>query len=356
MKWILCASLVVSLIGTSCTSTSTGPTGGTTPQVLIYNHFESANGSRGVWRVNSDGTGLKQILTAGYVSSAPRGNELVAVSSDSLAANPDIRVVNLDGGLLRALTSATQGDFVLMHPVLSPDGLHVVAYGANRGWPMDSGGMYVIDVDGTHGHWAPTNSERESEGAISPNGNLLAYYGSDKKFHIAHLDGSGAVAVGDSIFSGGDFYSRIQWSANGNVVYFDNYVIAKGYQTWRVNADGSGLVNLSTSMPSMAAVEMPLWSPDGNSLLCLSGTSAADIAMYVANADGSNMRKLMIPDSAPVYVIYSWSPDGKQIAFTSYKIGADPDFIPGTLYIVDVASSATRKLADSVSYGAYWAQ
>ncbi len=87
----------------------------------------------------------------------------------------------------------------------------------------------------------------------------------------------------------------------------------------------------------------PTWSPDGTRLAFLAGRLSLNsdndtVALYVADADGSNVRKLT--DCPEIYSCavatgsgLSWSPDSRSIAITS-----------GHLYVVDVADGARRQL------------
>jgi Tol biopolymer transport system component len=85
------------------------------------------------------------------------------------------------------------------------------------------------------------------------------------------------------------------------------------------------------------------WSPDGTQLAFLAGrwspNSDSDaVALFVADADGSNVRRLAsCPEIFACGVAFqsgvSWSPDGRSIAFAS-----------GHLYVVDVATGARRQL------------
>jgi Tol biopolymer transport system component len=88
---------------------------------------------------------------------------------------------------------------------------------------------------------------------------------------------------------------------------------------WTMRADGSQQRQLS--QPSEGEFATPMgWSPDGarflftRAALTLPTEGAAEnpSAIYIANADGTGVRKLADRSASP-----SWSPDGDEIAFVS---------------------------------------
>ena len=95
-----------------------------------------------------------------------------------------------------------------------------------------------------------------------------------------------------------------------------------------VNADGTGLVNLTNGSGSN---RLPRWSPDGTRIVFTSGDH-----IFVMNADGSDRRALTSDDSrngSPV-----WSPDGSRIAFDSDR-GGDWD-----IYAIGIDSTGLTQL------------
>jgi TolB protein len=105
-----------------------------------------------------------------------------------------------------------------------------------------------------------------------------------------------------------------------------------------MNADGSGLTNLSNSP---AADFYPAWSPDGNRLAWVSrGSAASDI--YILESDGSFTNLTNNPGG---YWEPAWSPDGTQIAF-SYQPDAfgNKPYLDGVLHVVDVDGTNLTEL------------
>jgi Tol biopolymer transport system component len=88
-----------------------------------------------------------------------------------------------------------------------------------------------------------------------------------------------------------------------------------------MNADGSGLSDVTTSPSDMANgfyEENPAWSPDSTKIAY---DSDREEGLYVMNADGSGVTKIA-RGSNP-----SWSPDGKRIVFAGkdglYAVNSD---------------------------------
>ncbi len=100
-------------------------------------------------------------------------------------------------------------------------------------------------------------------------------------------------------------YGGLGWSPDGQKIAFAD---ASGV-VYVVNADGSGLLNLTLNSPRFDV--NPSWSPDGQRIAFMRGrVNNPDI--YVMNADGSGLRRLTRNGaSRPI-----WSPNGRRIALT----------------------------------------
>ncbi len=97
-----------------------------------------------------------------------------------------------------------------------------------------------------------------------------------------------------------------------------------------VHADGTGL----TPLVAEAGARNPAWSPDGASIAYFDGRG-----VNVINADGSGKRFVTAAKAWGGWAGWlTWSPDGAQIAFTSYT-GDKSD-----LYLVNADGSARRQL------------
>lgn len=355
MKYLALAIITASLFVWSCKPTTVAPVTGANASIIVFNHLGANGNSRGAWSINSDSTGLKQLVSDGYLASAPRNNIFVAISYDSAADLLSLVKGTIGTTSTSIVASARVDGRILNHPHLSPDGQHIVCYAYNGLWSSDSGGLYVIDIAGTNGHWAPTNAAYEAEAEFSPDGSRIAYYGSDHKLHIMNVDGSNLISVGTDVRPGNDFLSLIQWSAAHDRIDFTSYNNNVNSQ-WYVSSDGRSLTNWLSISSAFATISRPVWSPDGTKLVCLSGTSAADVGVFIANSNGTNMQRLSLPAPTGLSIYNTWSPDGTQLALTAQDLTGSNPTPPGVLFIHNVSTGVTTKLADSVDGVVYWAR
>ena len=119
---------------------------------------------------------------------------------------------------------------------------------------------------------------------------------------------------------------------NGKIVFTSNRN-GPGLKLWTMNPDGSNSTQLTDeskrgpTLPSFSPTYDvdPKWSPDGTKIAFLSnrnygiGTSDESHAIYVMNADGSDVRRVVIDLSgikeSPEIGSFEWSPDGAKFVF-----------------------------------------
>ena len=118
-----------------------------------------------------------------------------------------------------------------------------------------------------------------------------------------------------------------------------------------MNADGSEQNRLTNNpgKPPSAVDEHPAWSPDGRKIAFVSYRDR-NPEIYVMNADGSEQRNLTDNSAADRHP--SWSPDGNKIAF--YRRIRDLGIVGGSrrvanfeIHVMNADGSEQKNLTDN---------
>ena len=261
----------------------------------------------------------------------------IAFMSTRSERNGEIFVMNADGKRVHRLTRHPEYDAV---PAWSPDGKKITFMSFRDEHRIQVGGIilgdiYVMNPDGTNPINLTQSVERpESVSSWSPDGKQIAFRSAkffkwDILFHsdIWVMDADGANPRNLTNHHAQD--SSPDWSPDGMQIAFHSDrnrdwefdVQEKNWEVFVMNTDGANLINL-TNHP--AGDGSPAWSPDGRQIAFSSNRDRKDdddenVEIYVMNADGTNPINLTnhpAKDSSP-----DWSPDGQQIAFTSDRDG-----------------------------------
>ena len=198
-------------------------------------------------------------------------------------------------------------------PAWSPDGTQLAvevihAFFEDHGIPYYDSDVYVLDAVAPAGRtWRALTANRASTSpSWSPDGKRIAY-ASEGHINIVDAGGGEPVRVtrADGYYDVGPIP---RWSPDGARLAFASWVDGNNVEIFIVNADGSGLTNVTRSS---AFDYDPNWSPDGARLTFVSDRGG----LFVVDADGSNVRRLTSLSG------YCWgpacSPDGRQIIFFS---------------------------------------
>jgi Tol biopolymer transport system component len=200
-------------------------------------------------------------------------------------------------------------------PVLSPDRRWIAFDGTPPGQrPLSQFDIQVMRRDGTGRRTLVPSPDRETDPQWSPDGTRLSYVrlaqADEQDFRKSWIwtvrpDGTGArrLVLGNNA----------RWSPDGKRLVFSSPTPHSDGDLFVIDADGSGLRRLLAT----ASLEWPSdWSPNGRKILftraLLGGTD-----VYSMNADGSNVRRLTHARGEDIGG--TWSPDGKRIVFTSQR-------------------------------------
>ena len=247
----------------------------------------------------------------------------IAFASDR-DGNMEIYVMNADGSGQTNLTNNPADDGF---PTWSPDGRHI-AFVSDRDGNRE---IYVMNADGSGQTNLTNNPADDDDPAWSPDGKRIAFVSwrdsspgaalsnTNLEIYVMNADGSNAVNLTGN--PSWDFEPT--WSPDGTRIAFRS----RRDQTvafYVMNADGSAPTRLASS-PTWD--RLPAWSPDGT-LIAFVSVRGNDFEICVmpvpepqaeVSTDGSNQTCLT--DNAADESFPTWSPDGKRIAFESFRDG-----------------------------------
>jgi Tol biopolymer transport system component len=290
-------------------STSPGPADATVAGQagsIVFARFDSSLGSTVIYTVNPDGSDLRPLFTdfAEFPHWSPDG-DLVSIfcCEDGMAAH----FVDPDTGSFREL--APPDPSLEVHcGNWSSDGQRVACESFGVDDPRRNGIYSIRTSDGKGLKRITSNPGGEdAPGDYSPDGQHLVFIRSHPNgevgLFVVGVDGSdlhrlvpASVLVEPPVFFAGS------WSPNGDEILFVARASPGRLPTmWVVNADGSGLHQLSISPAcggaasdlSSTACLYPGWSPDGTKIIFTrveAGQEQGNI--YGMNGDGSGLFQI----------------------------------------------------------------
>jgi Tol biopolymer transport system component len=174
----------------------------------------------------------------------------------------------------------------------------------------------------------------DAEATISPNGDRMVFTSTrsgDLELYTCNLDGSDVVQVTDELgYDGGAFFSpdgtKLIWRASrprseAEVEHYTS-LLAKGLveptamELFIANADGSDMRQLTDLGGANWA---PFFHPGGESVLFSSNhkTGAFPFNIFKINTDGSGLEQVTFDNAFDSFPMFS--PDGRRIAFSSNR-------------------------------------
>ena len=240
-------------------------------------------------------------VAASDATPSPDGSK-VAYVVHTPDGNYDIVVASVSGGVVTRLTNSVHDDD---QPAWSPDGTQI----AFRRWDFTPGtghsDVWLMNADG--------GNQRS----------LTADQGRTNQTHPAW-----------SPLIGGGY--RITYSSQSNDVNGQAHI-------WTMAADGTDKRQITTGD---VFDDEPAWSPDGATIAYGRSASAVFGDIYLVNAAGGNVRRLLLGDLSFGQFAPAWSPDGRMIAFSS-KHETSPTYQIYTAWAD--GSKLTRRTFDETS-------
>lgn len=237
--------------------------------------------------------------------------------------NEDIYAVRADGKKLTNLTKHPAQDTM---PIWSPDG-RFIAFASDRDKDAGLTEIYVMDADGSDVIRITRSgaSGYASHPAWSPDGNSIAYLFHSSKDAQPTLNITNPTGTREGLLiKANSYFGAPVWSPNSKLIGIMTDV-EDGCELLVFNADGTnprGMARFTRrtfeNNPEMAAgVCHFVWSLDSNAIIYSAPQGDAnDIFMVDFEGQIRNLTNSSADDLMPAF-----SPDGRQIVFTSFRLG-----------------------------------
>jgi Tol biopolymer transport system component len=269
---------------------------------IALNSDNNVTGQEQVYMVDPDGSD-RQLLASDSETGqwSPDGTRLACCGG---IFNPDTGSVTPPTfDLLQTLYP----DLLLFCGVWSPDGARLACEGGFLD-PSLQGVYTVRSSDGGDLQQVTSNPGGDDcDGDYSPNGKQLVFLRSSESvsaFFTVRVDGSGLRQITPNMFL--NFAPCGSWSPQGNEIVFSAHVPATDRGTlWVVHSDGSGLHQIpvpgcggvarladGSRNPDAIGCSEPSWSPDGTKILFSRVRGSEQSEAYIVNADGSGLFQL----------------------------------------------------------------
>ncbi len=245
--------------------------------------------------------------------------------------NAEIYVIDgLDDSSPARLTSNAELD---SWPDWSPDRARLT-FQRNIGSKPD---IYVMEADGSFQTNLTNSADYDTGPDWSPDGTRIAFAsdraGGALQIWVMKTDGTGLVQLTDTP----QLNSTPDWSPDGNRIAFESMRDGQR-EIYVMNSDGTGQTPVTTTGNNYG----PVWSPDGTRIAFSSSNG-----LWLVNADGTGLFQLTVATAPTVLDMHpSWSPDGTQVVFDSARSGNQDLFtikVDGT----DLSQVTTNSASDS---------
>ncbi len=225
----------------------------------------------------------------------------------------DIYIMDIRSGEQHQVTFEPSAD---LHPSWAPDGSRIV-FSSDKDGDFD---LYTVDKNGENRTHMTNSWGDDVQPDWSPDGRKIAF-ASDQESLVHQIYWLDVKTRHQQKLTQSNYHSRYpRWSPDGTRVAYRSavvdVVIPRGnWQIFQVRADGSDLKNLIMDGDYNST---PVFSPDGKQIAF---SSERDDNSDIYTFDRISLQTVRLTRNPSIDTEPSWSPDGKHLAFSSKRTG-----------------------------------
>lgn len=293
-----------------------------------------------IYRANSDGSGVTKLAAVHGNAQAfrfsPNGRTMRFDLNDPRTGANDIWEMNSDGSGLRQLLK-NWGDALDCCGNWTPDGKYYLFASLREG----TNNLWLLPAE-SHWYSGQPRPVQLTNGPLqfgypvpSKDGKRIFSLGVQPRVELLQLNRDGSLTP----YAGNRSATDLAFSVDGEWVA---YVAVPENTLWRSRVDGSEPLQLTSSSTYAA---LPRWSPDGKRITFMGRPSNGSYHAYVIASNGGTPQPLV--PGADGGADPGWSPDGESIVVT---LGVTSDTTGSGISIVNLTTGKIKLLPDSENY------